>query len=179
MTTKFHPALIVLHWLMALLIIILLLAGSLLLEPLANDNPQKIDGLFGHMLFGITVMVLLIVRLITRLRTDKPPHASTGSPLLDRVGVWTHWGFYALIFIVAGSGMAMSLMAGLPDIVFFGSGEPLPESFWDYPPRYVHGIATKLLAALIVLHIAAALWHQFVKKDGLMARMRFGGRNAV
>lgn len=176
MTRKYHPLLIALHWIMALLIVVLLLAGTFLLAPLANDNPQKIDGLFGHMLFGITVMALLIVRLITRVRTQKPPHASTGNPTLDKIGVWTHWGFYALIFIVAGSGMAMSAMAGLPGIVFFGSGEPLPQSFWDFWPRYVHGIATKLLAALIVLHIAAAFWHQFGKKDGLLSRMWFGAR---
>lgn len=174
MTTKYHPALVALHWIMAFMIIVLLLAGSLLLEPLANDDPQKLEGLFGHMIFGLTVMALLIVRFVTRLRSNTPPHASTGNPMLDKFGVWAHWAFYALIFIVAGSGMAMSAMAGLPDIVFFGSGDPLPPSFWDYPPRYVHGIATKLLAALIVVHIAAAIYHQRVLKDGLMKRMTFG-----
>ncbi|MEN0001929.1 MAG: cytochrome b/b6 domain-containing protein [Pseudomonadota bacterium] len=173
MTNKYHPLLVAIHWIMALMIIVLLMAGTFLLAPLPNDNPLKLEGLFGHMLFGVTVMFLLVVRLITRLRTNKPPHAATGSAVLDRVGVWTHWAFYGLIFLAAGSGMAMSAMAGLPDIVFFGSGDPLPDSFWQYPPRYVHAFATKALAALIVLHIAAALWHQFGKRDGLLGRMWF------
>ncbi|MEL6948167.1 MAG: cytochrome b/b6 domain-containing protein [Pseudomonadota bacterium] len=176
MPTKYHPLLVGIHWIMAFMIIVLLLAGTFLLEPLANDNPLKIEGLFGHMMFGVTVMALLLVRLVTRLRSTKPAHAPTGSAFLDKVSVWTHWGFYGLIFLAAGSGMAMSAMAGLPGIVFFGSGDPLPQSFWVYPPRYVHAFATKALAALIVLHIAAALWHQFGKKDGLIARMWFGRR---
>ncbi|MEO1749380.1 MAG: cytochrome b/b6 domain-containing protein [Pseudomonadota bacterium] len=178
MPTKYHPLLVAIHWIMAFMIIVLLLAGTFLLEPLANDDPQKIEGLFGHMIFGVSVMLLLIIRFVTRLRSAKPEHASTGNSMLDRVGVWTHWAFYPLIFLAAGSGMAMSAMAGLPDIVFLGSGDPLPTSFWEYPPRYVHAFATKALAALIILHIAAALWHQFAKKDGLIGRMWFGKRNA-
>ena len=177
MPTRYHPLLVALHWIMALMILVLLLAGTFLLEPLPNSDPQKIDGLFGHMLFGLTVMVLLIARIVVKLRTRNPPHVETGNGLIDRAGVWAHRALYALIFIVAGSGMAMSAMAGLPDIVFGGSGAPLPESFWDYPPRYVHAIATKLLGALILLHIAAAVWHQAIRKDGLMARMAFGKRS--
>lgn len=176
MPSRYHPLLVALHWIMALLIIVLLLAGTFLLEPLPNDDPQKLEGLFGHMLFGGTVMVLLLVRLITKLRTAAPPHAATGSAALDRAGVLAHGALYVLIFAAAGSGIVMSAMAGLPEIVFFGSGDPLPESFWDYPPRYVHAIATKLLAALIVLHVAAAIWHQAVKRDSLMSRMWFGKR---
>ncbi|MEO1745956.1 MAG: cytochrome b/b6 domain-containing protein [Pseudomonadota bacterium] len=176
--TRYHPLLVSIHWIMAIMIIVLLLAGTFLLEPLANDNPQKIEGLFGHMIFGVSVMALLLIRFVTRLRSKKPPHATTGNALLDKVGAWTHLAFYGLIFLAAGSGMAMSAMAGLPDIVFFGSGEPLPESFWVYPPRYVHAFATKALAALIILHIAAAVWHQFGKKDGLLSRMWFGKRSA-
>ncbi len=175
--TRYHPLLVTLHWLMAALIVILLLAGTFLLAPLPSTDPLKIDGLFGHMLFGVSVMALLIVRLIVKMRTAAPPHVETGNVQIDRAGALAHWALYALIFIVAGSGMAMSVLAGLPDIVFFGSGDPLPESFWVYPPRYVHAIATKLLAGLIVLHVAAAIWHQFVRKDGLLARMGFGKRH--
>jgi cytochrome b561 len=40
--------------------------------------------------------------------------------------------------------------------------------------RVLHAIAAKLLMALIVLHVAAARWHQFVRRDGLLRRMGFG-----
>ena len=44
-------------------------------------------------------------------------------------------------------------------------------------PRYVHALTTKALAALIVLHIAAAFWHRFSKQDALLGRMWFGKRS--
>ena len=67
--TRYHPLLVALHWLMALLIIVALAAGGLVLGNMAPDNPDKITGLAGHMAVGMTIGVLLILRLATRLRT--------------------------------------------------------------------------------------------------------------
>ena len=57
--------------------------------------------------------------------------------------------------------------------MFGGSGKPLPESFAAYPARAVHGIVGSLLALLVLVHIVAALWHQFIRRDGLLRRMSF------
>ena len=73
------------------------------------------------------------------------------------------------------SGVAMSVLSGLPAIVFQGVGS-LPADFNALPPRAVHGIVAKLLMLLIALHIVAALYHQFVRRDGLLSRMGFGRR---
>ncbi|MBI5443905.1 MAG: cytochrome b/b6 domain-containing protein, partial [Deltaproteobacteria bacterium] len=70
--------------------------------------------------------------------------------------------------------IAMALQAGLPAIVFGGSGAPLPETFAIYAPRPAHGALGSLLTALVILHVAAALYHQFVRKDNLLSRMWFG-----
>jgi hypothetical protein len=59
----------------------------------------------------------------------------------------------------------------LPSIVFGGSGKPLPATFDGGWMRVLHAIAAKLLMALIVLHVAAALWHHAVRRDGLLRRM--------
>ena len=80
-----------------------------------------------------------------------------------------------MVLLMAGSGVAMSVLAGLPQIVFGGVGS-LPANFDALPPRAVHGIVAKLLALAIGLHIAAALYHQFVRRDGLLSRMGFGPR---
>ena len=74
---------------------------------------------------------------------------------------------------MAGSGVAMSVLAGLPGIVFGGVGS-LPVTFDALPPRAVHGIVAKPLMLAIALHVAAALFHQFVRRDGLLSRMGFG-----
>lgn len=76
------------------------------------------------------------------------------------------------MIVQALSGFGLSLMAGLPAIVFGGVGARPPD-FHAYWPRAVHGITSKLL---IALHIGAAMFHQLVVGDGLMARMGFGKR---
>ncbi|MFY8102873.1 MAG: cytochrome b/b6 domain-containing protein, partial [Ramlibacter sp.] len=57
-----------------------------------------------------------------------------------------------------------------------GSEKPLPATFDGSWMRVLHAVAAKLLMALIVLHVAAALWHHTVRRDGLLRRMGFGGR---
>ena len=175
--TRYHPLLVALHWLIALLIIVALVFGSLRLSEMPNDDPGKLFALRAHMSIGIAVLFLMLARFAIRIFSEMPPHASTGNLLADRLGVVTHWLFYLLIFAMAGSGLATAILAGLPSIVFGGSGDPLPEDFSIYPPRIAHGIIATLIGLLLLLHVAAALYHQFVRKDALFSRMWFGNRN--
>jgi cytochrome b561 len=174
---RYNPLLVALHWLLAFLIIIALVFGSLRLAEMPNDDPEKLFALRAHISVGMAILVLMIVRLVTRVFTAKPPPASTGHALADRLGVVTHWMFYLLVFAMVGSGLAMARMAGLPAIVFGGSGAPLPADFGIYAPRIAHGIIATLISLLLAVHVAAALYHQFVLRDGLFRRMWFGSRN--
>lgn len=174
---RYHPLLVAIHWLVALMIIIALVMGSNVLAALPNDHPDKMFSLRGHMSIGIIVGVLMIVRLITRLRSSHPPKADTGSGILNLAGTAAHWVLYILIFLMVASGIGISISAGLPDIVFFGADTPLPESFDHLAPRAAHGIISKLLALTILTHIAGWAYHQFKLKDGLIGRMWFGSRS--
>ncbi len=173
---KYHPLLVALHWLMVLMIPVSLTFGGIILANMPNDNPAKPTFLGGHMGFGMTIGLLLVVRLITRLRSTHPAPASIGNATLDRVARWTHWSFYALIGGIVLSGVAAALGAELLPIVYGGSGDPLPATFEGMPQLFLHGLFAVLLIALIVLHTLAALYHQFGRKDGLLRRMWFGGR---
>ena len=77
---------------------------------------------------------------------------------------------------MVATGLATAVLAGLPDIVFGGSGAALPESFAVFPTRVIHGVLAKLLATLIFIHASAALYHHFIRRDRLLARMWFGRR---
>jgi cytochrome b561 len=72
--------------------------------------------------------------------------------------------------------VATAVLADLPSIVFGASGAPLPESFFVFPTRVIHGVIAKTLVALIVVHATAALYHHFILRDGLIRRMWFGRR---
>jgi cytochrome b561 len=172
---RYHTALVVLHWLLALMLIVALTMGTLVLDATPNSSPDKIGALQGHMVVGGLILVLMVVRLIVRWKTDHPAPASTGNALADRLAPLAHAALYLLVFAMAGSGIAMSIQAGLPDIVFGGVGS-LPENFRHLVPRAVHGIVAKLLMLTIALHVLAALYHQWVRRDGLLARMGFGPR---
>lgn len=174
---RYHPLLVAIHWLVALMIIVALVMGSNVLAALPNDHPDKMFSLRGHMSIGIIVGILMIARLITRLRSTNPPKADTGNSFLNFAGGAAHWVLYILIFLMVASGIGISMGAGLPDIVFFGSGAPLPESFDDLAPRAAHGVISKLLALTILAHIAGWAYHQFKLKDGLFSRMWFVSRS--
>ena len=176
---RYHPVLVALHWLMALMILFSLAAGGLVLANMPPDSVQKVQGLGGHMAFGMAIGVLLLVRLVTRVASQKPPRATTGNALLDRISGWTHWGFCALIAAQVLTGLATAIGAGLFPIVYAGAAETLPPELATLPQRAAHGMFAILLVALIALHIAAALYHQFLLKDGLLRRMWFGKRGAT
>lgn len=174
MPKRYHPALVALHWITAILLIMALLGGTFNMAPMSNHDPAKLDILRLHMLIGGAALVLMLVRLAVRLRSADPAPADSGSAGRNRIARLTHIALYVLAIGMALSGVALSVASGLPDAVF--AGAPLPESFWNYAPRFIHGLISNLLGALIVMHIAAAFWHQFIKRDGLFARMWFGKR---
>ena len=142
---RYHDALIALHWLLAFMIIMGLIMGGRVLSATPNSDPEKLFYLQMHMGMGMAILVLMVIRLFVRFFTQKPPHADIGHAVVNKLGVATHYVFYLVVFLVAGSGLAIANMANLPDIVFGQSGEPLPADFSEYPPRAAHGILTKLL----------------------------------
>jgi len=172
---RYHKALVALHWLLALMLIVALAMGTFVVKTVPNSSPDKIGALQGHMIAGGLILILMLVRLLVRLKTDHPAPATTGNALLDRVAPAMHWAFYLLVLLMVGSGVAMSVLAGLPGIVFGGVGS-LPVNFDALLPRAVHGLVAKLLMLAIGLHIAAALYHHFIRRDGLLSRMGFGPR---
>ncbi len=169
----YHPALAAIHWVMAVAIIAMLAMGFLALANTPNSDPAKIQILRLHMAGGMFVFALLVVRALVRWRTTLPPHASSGYRLLDGAATWVHRGFYLVILLVVASGFVTARLSGLPEIVFGGSGEPLPPSFEAYPSFTAHAVLTTLLAATVAVHTIAALYHQFVVKDHIFRRLAF------
>jgi cytochrome b561 len=171
-----HPLLVTLHWLIAVLIVAMLCVGFFKLAAMPNTDPDKIGFLLIHMSVGMSILALMVVRFILRMSTARPADASTGHPVLDRIAPLTHYGFYALVLLMAGTGLATAILAGLNRSVFQGTGEPLPSSFAIYPTFVAHFFVALLLVGFILLHTAAALYHQFARKDRLLRRMWFGRR---
>jgi len=126
------------------------------------------------MIGGSLILVLMLVRLVVRMRTEHPARPSTGIQALDRLAWVSHRMLYGAVLGMAISGLIMALQTGLPGILFGGGA--LPADFWVYPIRSVHYVISRVLMTVIALHIAGALYHTLLLRDGLLRRMFFGRR---
>ncbi len=169
--TRYSTTAIALHWLMALLIL-----GSFSVGAYMSDLPFSMTRLKlynWHKWAGVTILTLAALRLLWRL-THRPP-ADLAAPVWQKLAAHgAHWALYALFFAVPLVGWAYSSAAGFP-IVWFGVLQ-LPD--FVAPDRALaeaikpwHGRLAYTLAAVVVLHVAAALQHQFIQRDRLLQRM--------
>jgi cytochrome b561 len=177
LVSRYHPLLAALHWILAVLIIAALALGALVMVKIPNTDPMKFEALRSHMLGGTLILVLMLARLVVRIRTQHPAAPSAGHPLLDRLAWASHRLLYVAVLGLATSGWLMALQTGLPGILF-GRGT-LPADFWVYPIRTVHYLFSRMLMALIALHIIGALYHTLLLRDGLLRRMLFGRRSVA
>lgn len=166
---RYHPVLVTLHWLLALLVFAALAAGFFV-KGLPNE-PAKWAPLGIHMRIGQIILFLMIARLITRFVSKRPAPADAGSPLLNRAAGLVHALLYIGVFAMVVAGMGTATQAGLNQ-----PGASLPEDFFAFPARYGHGYTAIVLLVLIAVHVGAWAYHQFFKKDKLFARMWFGKR---
>ncbi len=174
--TRYHPALVALHWFLAAFIVLALGLGMFVLKAIPNSSPQKLEALRAHMIGAAVILTLMAARFAIRVLSARPEPATTGNPVLDRIARISHLAFYGLVAGMIATGLATAVLADLPSIVLGGSGAPLPASFAVFPTRVIHGLIAKALVALIAVHATAALFHHFVLGDGLLGRMWFGRR---
>lgn len=127
-----------------------------------------------HKSIGVTVLLLVLVRMGWRLCNRVPPWPES-MKLWERIAAGlVHWGLYGLMLMIPISGWAYSAAAGYgPE--WFGWLElpaifPVSESL-ERSMQQVHTWSGRLLLALVLVHVLAALRHQFVLKDGLLRRM--------
>lgn len=190
---RYHPALVVLHWIIAILIFatpLFVQDGGEGRREGGSFNPGGVSTLGIHMILGISVLVLLVIRLIIRWRTQRPDWATIGSGFLDKIGELTHWALYFFTFAITITGIILAVQTNRLARVFGLGGGTLPQfTPGQFPPGGVegrfprgggfflgafHGLSWTLLLLLIILHIGAALYHQFIRKDNLLGRMWFG-----
>ena len=171
MTNRFSLTMRIMHWAMAALLISMLAAGLLMVRSL---EPWQLTLLTIHKSFGVLVAVLVIVRLIIRVFSTVPPLPQDLGRLQAIIAKLSHGVLYGLMIAMPLSGYLMQYAAGRP-IEVFGLFR-LPASLKVDIERYaifreLHGWLAIILIALIVLHVAAALHHQFVRKDDVLKSM--------
>lgn len=172
---RYPAALVVLHWTMAVLILAAIPIGWRMgdLEP----GPLQ-DALYHiHRSIGVTVLALAVARLLVRRTLGAPPPHPALAPWQRTLSVAVHHLLYVLFFVVPILGWAGTSAFGAP-IIVWGLFELPPILPVNRPLSEIllgaHGLFAQTLAGLVILHVAGALYHAFVRRDGVMQRMLFG-----
>jgi cytochrome b561 len=170
---RWSLATIPLHWLNAVVVIGLIGLGWSMLRFF--DAATRFDLYQLHKSFGVVAIALLGLRLAARAAFAAPPPMH-GPVWETRAAHWAHVALYALtsVVVLAGWVTASSAPLPIPTIVFglfiWPSIAPTDATIFAIA-QTVHAWAAYTLVALIALHVAAALKHQFWDRDGLMRRM--------
>lgn len=164
---------VLLHWLIALLIISAFALGVTMVD-IPGITPTKLRYFSWHKWLGVTVLGLAGVRILWRL-THPAPAYPDGIPDWQKTAAHgLHGLLYVLMFAIPVSGYFYSLAAGVP-VVYLGVF-PLPvfiEANDVLKPilKQLHYALNMSLLALVAAHVAAALKHVFIDRDGIFRRM--------
>ncbi|MGH1359045.1 MAG: cytochrome b [Burkholderiaceae bacterium] len=172
MTGQYTKTAIGLHWLMALVIVAGWVMGQYMVD--LKFSPDKLQLYNWHKWIGFTAFVLALLRLVWRW-THRPPPAIPGQPAWQRhAASVTHALLYVLFFAVPVSGWLFSSSTGF-SLVYLGL-VPIPDLIGKSPElkdllKSIHWYLSTGLAALVLLHIAAAIKHAVIDRDGTLGRI--------
>jgi cytochrome b561 len=174
--TRYTKTAILLHWIVAVLMVFMLVFGDDYIRvptgaSLAGWEPSA------HASIGILILLLGLARLFWRLGNPPPdlPKTIPGWQVLASRA--THWVLYALMIAIPILGLLAIVPYGaerlnVENVTFFGLFPvALLPNMGDWTGD-AHELLSNVARALVIVHVLAALKHQFWDKDGLLGRMR-------
>jgi cytochrome b561 len=170
-TRPFSPAARLLHWLMALMILTMLFIGVGMVATVSERHTWLVDI---HKPLGIAILLLAIVRLAVRWRRPPPPLPADLPAPQKLAAHASHWLLYALMIAMPLIGWAMLSAGGYP--VMLSSSMRLP-AILPFDPvafailRHLHTWLALLLFLTFLAHLAAALYHGLIRRDGVLSSM--------
>lgn len=166
-----HTA-ISLHWLMALLVFVTFPLGVVMHELALS--PNKLRLMSYHKWLGVTIFMLIVIRMVWRASYKPAPLVATMPQWQQVAAKVVHVLLYALLFAIPLSGWLMSSAKGfqtvylgllpLPDLI--GKDKVMGDAL-----AALHEVLNITMLVLVASHVAAAFKHQYVDRDGTLARM--------
>lgn len=165
------------HWLIALLIGVQAVLGLSMVQM--GLTPAKLRVFALHKSIGMTILALVLLRIAWRLGETRPANLATIPRWQMRLAHLVHLALYVLILALPFSGWWFNSASGAPLVWFhwlqlpgLGGYDPV----WKPRALLLHQSLFALLVALLVLHVGAALWHHFRRRDDVLRGMLTGRR---
>ena len=163
----------ILHWLIFLLLAAQYAIGSIM--PHIGRKTVNEGWVSWHFSVGAAILFFIVLRLAWRLFNPVPllPTMTPGEQVISGI---THWALYILVLVMTILGWAATNSRGW-DVKLFGV-VTLPQlapkgSAWGHECGDIHNILVYVLLGFILVHVAGALYHYFVKHDQVVGRMLF------
>jgi len=161
-----------LHWLILALLIAQFVVAWTMPDIKRDTKPDTLINV--HLSIGIIVLAVAVVRLAWRVTHGEPAPLEGVPPWQIQSARVVHWLLYALLFVVPILGWINASWRGFPLVLF---GIEFPKLIGTRAPGWgwtgdLHGIlAEYVLLVLVGLHVAASLYHYFIRRDGVLQRM--------
>jgi cytochrome b561 len=172
----FSPLARWLHWAMAPLIVAMLFIGVGMVATVSHAHSTLIAI---HKPLGIALLVLVVIRACVRIKRGSPPLPGDMPASQQVAAKLSHLALYALMAAMPLIGWAMLSAAGYPVTLFGALHLPpiMPRDVRLYALlRALHTWLAFALFATVLMHLAAALFHGLIRRDGVLSSMARGGR---
>lgn len=171
--TRYASPARLLHWLMAVLILLTVPAGLIMVQQGIDRGLQNALFIY-HKNVGVLLFALVVVRLILRWRNPPPPLPDSVPGWQVRIAGLSHKALYGLLVILPIAGYVRVRAGGFPIETLDALGAPTLVARSDAVAnvaKSIHYGAGLAIAGLIALHVGAALFHGIVKRDGVFSRI--------
>lgn len=145
-----------LHWLVVFLIILQYFSGDVIgdvFEKSLKGEEMRHPGAFAHMISGTAILIIAIIRLYITSKLPPKEDLNADNKFLSSLAKIIHWGLYGAIILLPITGQ----------VAWIFSVEKLTE---------VHEILFNVMMFMVILHILGALYHKFILRDDIFAKMR-------
>jgi cytochrome b561 len=176
--SHFSPIQRLLHWTMALAILTMLFVGIGMVATVSHAHNTLIAL---HRPLGIAILLLVLLRVAVRLKRGSPPLPDDMPALQRFVAKFSHLVLYALMLAMPLIGWAMLSAAGYPVTMFGAIHLPpiVPHDIKLYASlRALHTYLALALFLTVLAHLAAALFHGLIRRDGVFSSMARGAGRA-
>ncbi len=179
---KFSGTAKTLHWVTALLVLVAILFAFGIIPPGFEGMPldERLQTLMIHSGNGIVVLLLTFYRIHYRRTHTPPAYPDTMPDWQKRASKWNVYGLYALLIYQPLVGIAHATTYVDGDIHPYGlfnlTGLVPSDAALTQVFHVMHGLGGFALSALLIVHIAAAMKHWIVDRDGVFQRMLPYGR---
>lgn len=190
---RYSSVAIVLHWAIAAAILFQL-AGGIWMVDFAGENSALRFSIYQiHKTVGLLILALSLARLFWRLGHHAPAPQANWTPFERAASHAVHVAFYVVMIAAPLSGWAMASASptNIPTFLFlqqwlpfahlpgFAGLDPADRGSVEALLKQLHILLGYVTIGLLLLHVGAALKHQFIDRDRILDRMRFGRRSAA